>query len=90
MSNQKNSIRLRSYKSSPGTAYIELIDHPMEIQSGMVNRSISIDHLIPNYDGPKLTIDFNSNGIAIGIEIIYPYDYLGNDDSPDGDLDDEA
>jgi hypothetical protein len=36
---------------------------------------VSVDPLIPNDDGPRVNIDFDMNGIAIGIEILYPFDY---------------
>ena len=68
-------MRLRAYEESPTAAYVELVDYPTENQSGCVIRSVRIDQIITNYDGPKITIDFDANGIAIGIEILYPFEY---------------
>lgn len=74
-------IRLRMYEESPGTAYVELWDHPHRIVGGIVKRSVELHQIVENYDGPRLTLDFDGEGRPIGIEIIYPTSY-GNEEEP--------
>ena len=72
-----NEIRLRTYEEFPeykgniGEAYVELRDFPHANPLGCVKKSIDIHNLIDNYYGPRLCLDFNEDGIAIGIEILY-------------------
>lgn len=80
-------MRLRTYDGSLTVAHLELIDFPRDTPAGCVKKSVEVHNSIPNYDGPKITVDFDSNGLAIGIEILYPSDYLGE---PDYESDDEA
>lgn len=73
MSDTAKIIRLRMPDGDYHTAYLELADHPHQIVD-CVKRTVWLDELIPDYDGPSLTIEFNENGRAIGIEILYPHD----------------
>jgi hypothetical protein len=69
----KKYIRLRTYEDDHHQSYVELADHPHELVSHCVQRSIRVHNLIENYDGPSIVIDFDENNRAIGIEILYPY-----------------
>jgi hypothetical protein len=68
----KKFIRLRAYEGCDDTAYVELQDHPHELTSGIVARTINIHDLIEDYDGPSLVLEFNKANRPIGIEILYP------------------
>jgi hypothetical protein len=70
----KPRIRLRTYNDDHHTAYLELADHPHTLVSGVVSKTVRVQELIPDYDGPGIAIDFNERGTAIGIEILYSYD----------------
>jgi hypothetical protein len=72
MTRPSKVLRLRQHGDEPGTAYLELFDHPHELVCGIVAKTVSLHQLIKNYDGPAINLDFNSKGRAIGIEILYP------------------
>lgn len=77
-------LYLKTYDEDGSTAaYLELADHPHELVSGVVKKTIRIHNLIPDYDGPGIALDFNESGKAIGIEIIYSDDELYDDDPVD-------
>jgi hypothetical protein len=65
-------LRLRQYEDDPNSAYLELFDHPHKAARGIVAKTVSLHELIENYDGPAINLDFNNDGKAIGIEILYP------------------
>lgn len=67
------SVILRQYEGEKGSAYLELQDHPHAPVPGiLVGRTINVHSLIEDYQGPSIFLDFNHDGVAIGIEIIYP------------------
>jgi uncharacterized protein YuzE len=53
-------------------AYLELRDYPLIPTPGVSKRTVNVHELIENYDGPSLFIDFDADGKAIGIEVLYP------------------
>jgi hypothetical protein len=65
-------IVLRQDESEPGAAYVELHDHPHADRPSLVARSVDIHSLIENFSGPRICVDFNHHGVAVGIEIVYP------------------
>lgn len=67
----KKLMQLVQYDDEPGAAYLQLQDHPHVNLPGNVKRTVDVHNLIDNYNGPGLFIDFNEDGIAIGIEILY-------------------
>ena len=67
-------MRLRQRAEEPGVAYLELHDHPHVLTRGLCKRTVDIHELIENYSGPRISIDFNSQGLPVGIEILYPMD----------------
>ena len=68
---EKRKLRLRTYNDDHRTAYLELLDHPHQLVPGCAKRTVDIHNLIPDYEGPGLFIDFDEQGRAIGIEILY-------------------
>lgn len=72
-----NEIRLRQRPEEPGAAYLELYDYPEKFDPHSAGKTVCIFDVIENYLGPKLNLDFNSEGKLIGIEILYP---IGEDD----------
>ena len=68
------SIRLRTYDDDYHTAYLELADHPHELIAGIVGRTVRLQEIIRDYDGPSMSVEFNQQGRVIGIEILYPYE----------------
>ena len=77
---ENRRIHLRTYNNDYHQAYLELADHPHEQVSGCVKRSEFFHNLIEGYIGPSIIVDFNKEGIAIGIEIQYSYEDGSNDD----------
>lgn len=75
----KKYLHLKTYEEDLSAAYLELADHPHELVSGLVKRTVLVHQLIPDYDGPSLAIDFDVNGKAVGIEILYPHDEFYGD-----------
>ena len=52
-------------------SYLYLRDYPHGNRLGAAKRTISVHHLIEDYDGPYIAIDLDEAGRPIGIEIIY-------------------
>lgn len=71
---KKKAFRLWTHEGEHGVAYLELLDFPHESSSGCVKRTVNVHNLIPDYDGPGIHIDFDEQGRAIGIEILYGSD----------------
>lgn len=69
--NPTRHLRLRQHVGETA-AYLELRNHPHELISGIVAKSIALHEFIENYDGPRLILDFDKDNRAIGIEILYP------------------
>jgi hypothetical protein len=70
---EKKFISLRTQVGDYHTAYLELVDHPHEVVAGCVKKTIRVHNLIEGYKGPGIGIDFDEEGRAIGIEILYSY-----------------
>lgn len=52
------------------TAYIALEGYPEEVQFGIVAKSLCLDDVVENFKGPRVNLDFNKEGVLIGIEIV--------------------
>ncbi|MEM7517907.1 MAG: DUF2283 domain-containing protein [Planctomycetota bacterium] len=79
-------MRLRTYSEDLSVAYLELADHPHRLASGIVKKTVELHLLIPNYQGPRLALDFNERGNPIGLEIIYPHEeFYGDSEGEEGD-----
>lgn len=51
-------------------AYVYLPKHPKKGQVGVSKKQIELASLIDGYKGPDVILDFDSNAVLIGIEII--------------------
>lgn len=70
MNEAASTIRLKMKHPSSKTAYIALPGYPEEPEYGVVAKTIAIDDVISDYDGPQVNFDFDANGKMIGIEIL--------------------
>jgi len=68
----RRQFHLRQPDRNPDTAYLELPDYPPGGGVGIVKRTIDVQSIVENYNGPRLSIDFDAQNRPIGIEIIYP------------------
>jgi hypothetical protein len=64
----RRHFRLKTY-DFPGVAYLELLDHPVELVAGIVTRTVDVAYLIDNYVGPRIKINFDKENRPIGIGI---------------------
>ncbi len=64
----QKKIRVRIVGSDAHTAYIALSGYRPE--PGVVAKTVRLDMLLDSYKGPLITIDFDKDGTAIGVEII--------------------
>jgi hypothetical protein len=62
-------IELKVSDDDDEVGYVSLPAHPGS-SPGIVKKSIELRDILPNYDGPDLVLDFDANGVLIGIEII--------------------
>ncbi len=69
-------MRLRQYDGEEGAAYLELLDYPEVITPGVAKRTVDVHYLIEGYTGPRIAIDFNADGVAIGVEVDYSFSHL--------------
>ena len=69
----KKYVRLRSHPGEEDAAYVELHDHPHESIYGIVAKTIELDDVIEGFSQQKtrINLDFNNDGLVIGIEILY-------------------
>lgn len=74
MNDSEKQILPRTYEHDFHQAYVELADHPHEVVSGLVAKTVRIHNLIDGYDDPGIAIDFDQQGRAAGIEILYDHD----------------
>ncbi|MDU3160351.1 MAG: DUF2283 domain-containing protein [Hafnia alvei] len=51
-------------------AYLILPKHPGKGSAGAVAKVIPIHEIIANYQGPEVFLDFDKNGMMIGIEVL--------------------
>jgi hypothetical protein len=70
---ERKYIKLRMYNGDHHQTYVELADHPHEL-TDCVRRTVRVQNLIQDYDGPGIAIDFDESNRAIGIEILYAYE----------------
>lgn len=61
-----------NFKISPDgkAAYLYLPSHPQKNVAGVSVKQLFLEDLISGYQGPDVILDFDSNGIIIGIEIL--------------------
>ena len=51
-------------------AYLFLPAHPGKGAPGITTKQISLHSIIVNYQGPEIFLDFDKNGVIIGMEFI--------------------
>lgn len=51
-------------------AYLFLPEHPGKGKAGVVTKQVSLHSVIANYQGPEIFLDFDKNGVIIGIEFL--------------------
>ena len=68
MSDKK--IRAKITGADSETAYIALPGYPAAPQSGAIAKTICLDDVIDGFKGPRIQLDFNRDGVLIGIEIL--------------------
>lgn len=63
-------IRVRLVGENSHTAYIALPGYPEAIVPGIVSRTLNMNDLVKDYCGPCIHLDFYSDAVLIGIEIL--------------------
>ncbi len=56
-------------KETEEAIYIELEEHPKSLIAGIVKETVSLASYIDHYKGPAIYLDFDKEGVLIGIEI---------------------
>jgi len=51
-------------------AYVSLPEHPGKGSAGVVVKQIGLHSLIAEYKGPEIYLDFDKNGVLIGMEFL--------------------
>jgi hypothetical protein len=62
-------IQLKVSEDDDEMAYLFLPNHPKQVIPGIVKKQVRLSELIDGYKGPDIYLDFNEDGIMIGIEI---------------------
>jgi hypothetical protein len=62
-------IRVKLVGDDAHTAYIALPGYP-ERPEGVVSKTLILDAIVPGYKGPRVHLDFDKDGILIGIEVL--------------------
>ena len=68
MKNKK--ITLKVSADNDRVAYVYLPNHPQKLSPGIVKKTISMNEIMPDYNGIPLYFDFDEAGELIGIEIV--------------------
>jgi len=75
----KGKIELKTFENGQ-SGYLSLPDHPGPGVAGCVTKQVRLSDVVKGYDGVDIFIDFDSEGRAIGIELL----------SDDSELDEES
>ena len=67
---RKKKIRVKLTGEESDTAYIALPGYPEQAEYGAVSKTICLDEVLDDFKGPRVHLDFNQNGVLIGIEIL--------------------
>jgi hypothetical protein len=65
-----NLIRVSLVGDDARTAYIALPGYPENVVPGVVSRTLNLTDLVKGYVGPRVHLDFNVEGVLIGIEVL--------------------
>lgn len=63
-------MNLKISKDDAEVGYLYLPSHPGSDKIGISVKQIELASIIENYKGPDIILDFNSDNVLIGIEII--------------------
>ena len=64
----RKKIRVKLSGKQAETAYVMFEGY--KLKPGIAKKTVWVSELIPNYKGPRLLIDFDETGQAIGLEIL--------------------
>jgi hypothetical protein len=62
-------IKIKMERPDSDTVYVALPGYPDPIKPGVVRKSVSLDDIF-EYRGPRVQLDFDEDGILIGVEIV--------------------
>lgn len=65
----KTKIKLEKYENGD-IAYLFLPKHPGKGKAGVTAKQIPLYSVIANYQGPEVFLDFDKDGVMIGIEFL--------------------
>lgn len=61
-------FELQASEDSQDVAYLRLPSHPGELCK--MSKSIRLTELMGSYEGPDVVLDFDQEGVLVGIEIL--------------------
>jgi hypothetical protein len=67
---KEEKIRVRISGRHSDTAYVSLPGYPVQPQPGVVSKTICLDDLVADFRGARVHLDFDRDGVLIGIEIL--------------------
>ena len=67
---KEKKIRVRMSADDSDSAYVALPGCPDEPQYGIVSKTVCLDDVVEDFKGPGINLDFNKDGVLIGIEIL--------------------
>jgi len=68
MARRSRTFTLTISSDDPTVAYLELPTHP--VGRVRVSRSVRLYDLIGRYAGPEVLLDFDAEGVLVGIEVV--------------------
>lgn len=71
----KEKILIEPIQGDSDVCYVYLQEHSKlksgEIKAGETSKQLRLLNLIPDYKGPDIFLDFNNEGILIGLEFLF-------------------
>jgi len=67
---KEKKIRVKMTNDYSDSAYIGLPGYPEKPEFGIVSKTICLDDVLDGFKGPRINLDFNKDGVLIGIEIL--------------------
>jgi hypothetical protein len=58
-------------REAGNVAYLSLPGHPQKVACGAVNQTVRLLDLVENYKGPDVYLDFDKDGMLIGLEFLF-------------------
>ena len=62
---------MTDYKGNNEVGYLRLPDHPDGVVTGCVAHTVRLSDLIPEHQGPDVFLDYDKDGVLIGIELLF-------------------